>query len=342
MRKLYLHVGYPKTGTTTLQKAVFRKLHEAGAIGYLGMFGLWDDKDPMRKEFFKSLTDAMYIESEEEFEDCLHSLKGTFKSVSESFDGAIPLVLSNEHFTLSQTSTKVRGARIDVFRTARRLGQIFDTISVDILLCVRRQDKLAWSLFLENMSRRQHAHAAEYKDADQFLTELAAGKRPGHDAYNFHDVIQGYNQAFPSARKFIWTFEMFKQAPANTVFEILEFLEIPEGLFSEDAFDLKPQNVKSSQQTPISFIRSNRAIDLASRTLRAAGLQDSARRSLKSFFSILLPKDQPKAPTDCVMRQFLDNFKEANESLSLQHPNLAPQLAEYGYLGTPGTKGGQE
>lgn len=36
MKKLLLHIGYPKTATTTLQEDVFLKLHELGKINYVG------------------------------------------------------------------------------------------------------------------------------------------------------------------------------------------------------------------------------------------------------------------------------------------------------------------
>lgn len=36
MAKILIHVGFPKTATTTLQKVIFNKLHENGAINYLG------------------------------------------------------------------------------------------------------------------------------------------------------------------------------------------------------------------------------------------------------------------------------------------------------------------
>ena len=39
MRKLYVHVGFPKTGTTTIQSKLFYPLHLAGKINFLGRKG---------------------------------------------------------------------------------------------------------------------------------------------------------------------------------------------------------------------------------------------------------------------------------------------------------------
>lgn len=36
MKKVILHIGYPKIGTTTLQESVFKNLHQAKLINYLG------------------------------------------------------------------------------------------------------------------------------------------------------------------------------------------------------------------------------------------------------------------------------------------------------------------
>ncbi len=36
MKKLLIHIGYPKTGTTTLQEEIFVELHELGKINFLG------------------------------------------------------------------------------------------------------------------------------------------------------------------------------------------------------------------------------------------------------------------------------------------------------------------
>ena len=35
MKKLLLHIGYPKTATTTLQESVFKKLFKLEKINYL-------------------------------------------------------------------------------------------------------------------------------------------------------------------------------------------------------------------------------------------------------------------------------------------------------------------
>lgn len=36
MKKILLHLGLPKTATTSLQHNVLRKLHEEGTINFLG------------------------------------------------------------------------------------------------------------------------------------------------------------------------------------------------------------------------------------------------------------------------------------------------------------------
>jgi hypothetical protein len=37
MKKLIVHIGYPKTATTSLQDKVFYELHKTGNINYLGI-----------------------------------------------------------------------------------------------------------------------------------------------------------------------------------------------------------------------------------------------------------------------------------------------------------------
>lgn len=332
MIRLFIHLGYPKTGTTTLQQSVFDTLFRDGRLSYLGMFGFQRDDKPNRKDFFRKLTDAMYLENEVAFETVLPDLRARFKRLVESFDVGAPLLISNEHFTLSQSSVSRKGERIEVGRTARRLARVFADVNVDLLMGIRRQDDLAWSLFLENRARAGHAHKDEYQDVDAFMQRLADRQLSGYHLYDFESVLATYSAAFPKARKLVWTYERFRDDPQSVVADILKFVGLESPCVSASEFDLKPRNVKASSGKPVALIKVPPIIRNAAQLGRSAGLHLDKFSPFRQAIYGLLPKDKPEPPNLTKRQAIMAAFYLANANLAARYPELAANLRDYGYL----------
>ena len=85
-RQICLHIGYGKTGTTTLQRSFFDRLNEMDAIHYFGMFLTASANDPNRS-FFKALTASLYV-NETEFAKRIPDLKDNLHACVAGSDEA--------------------------------------------------------------------------------------------------------------------------------------------------------------------------------------------------------------------------------------------------------------
>ncbi len=332
MIRLYLHLGYPKTGTTTLQRAFFDPLYRAGCIQYLGMFGFERDATPARKSFFTGLTKALYLEEERDFAATLPGLRESFWRLCDGVDG--PVLLSNEHFVQSQWSTSVPGQRIFPARTAARLAQVFEGVDVSLMLAVRRQDTLLRSMFLENVSRPNHANSRPYRNLSDYLA-LCLDPADFHSAfYDFDGVLNAYQNAFPHAPMLTWTFEAFRDRQVNVLGKISAFLGLGDSVPSCISVPLPQKNAKSNSGAPVEMPGWSLFHKVVYSMPGGKALAKITQRSplMKAMSSALKPRvfiqAMPPHEAEAIMR----NWAESNSRLAATAPNLAKDLKVGGYV----------
>lgn len=333
MRRLFIHLGYPKTGTTSLQQTVFDPLFQEGRLGYLGMFGFSRDATPERKEFFDALTLALYLNDEVEFDAQLPQLRQQFNALVNGFDPALPLLLSNEHFTLSQHSTKQRNAQIRIEKTARRLARLFIHENVDLLVALRRQDNLAWSLFLENRSRRHHANSDKYLVLETYLDDVINKEHINANMFAFEKVLATYRAAFPHGTIKVWLFEDFCNDGTAVVRDILSFI----GLNPDDALleRLSVANRNSRTMGNDAVLVSNRdgLLSRIASLLHRSGITPIASGSFAvHLIKRLIPKDKVSPPDNAQKEALLYAFVDSNHTLEQLYPSLRNGLKNHGYL----------
>ena len=225
MRKLILHIGYPKTGTSTIQIDYFNKLHIAGDIFYFGMHGLDQCKDPLRAEFFQNLTNSLYL-SDQEFDDILWQIRDQFEVLCDRADPSVPLVLSNEHFLLSHWDAQKRSRWSTPTRSADRARRIFHGIRVDLIVGVRKTHSMLRSFYVQERSVAEHASRdlmpqslAEYVHECCNMSFLA-------EMYDFDKCINAYREAFPMARLHVINFDDLRFNQEKSLTEITNFIEL--------------------------------------------------------------------------------------------------------------------
>lgn len=333
MTRLYLHLGYPKTGTTTLQRCFFDVLHRHGRIRYLGMFGFEADPTPERRTFFTGLTAALYLEEEVAFTHALPGLRAQFDRLCDGLPEGQPVVLSNEHFVQSQWSTTVRGDRILPHRSAARLARVFDSAEVSLMIAIRRQDALMRSMFLEHASRPRHANPEAYASLLDYLA-LCLDPADFHSAfYDFDSVVAGFRSAFPEAPVLAWTFETFRDRQSGVLDRLSAALGIGD-VSDAISFPLERQNDRSNGGVDASVARwsplhralhampGGPALATAARRLpflAAASNAFKARQTVPALAS---------TQADAILRR----YAPSNARLAVRLPALAADLREYGYL----------
>src|SRR6056300_836708 len=134
MKKLILHLGYPRTGTKTLQFYLFKK---HSGINYLGRF---PDHDNSHNEIISKILSL----SNEEFEDCFAQLLIDINNLRFELD-KINLI-SDEFFLLNDFLYN----KIPIENSIERINRLCNAsyIDLEILLSIRNQTEIIKSIYI--------------------------------------------------------------------------------------------------------------------------------------------------------------------------------------------------
>lgn len=181
-RKIYLHIGLPKTATTTLQSSFFPKVERNDGFIYVGVFQPRGTKKETR--IYKSLCDAVY------------------NGESSAFDNAIALmpenckiVVSEEMFTVGQKSRSWQ-------ENLKHLQAALVNYDYKILVTLRNPIDAVFSYYVELEDLRQSVPIFDsslvdhpilsifkFKDLDLFLEKCFSRERIFY--CTFDDIISG-------------------------------------------------------------------------------------------------------------------------------------------------------
>jgi hypothetical protein len=190
-KKFFLHVGYPKTATTTLQKMLFKRHPD---LCYLGK--------PLAGDLLELERQIVKLDSVQ-FERVLPRLQDTFAALVARQENGRNMMLSHEDF--------LRPARYgghDIGRTAERIRQVFaDPVSADydvcVMLIIRRQVDIIPSYFFDSVSRIPN-------DFRRFVEASLEHPRQGYFATLFYNEVAAYyKRLFGKDRVTLFTFEDF-------------------------------------------------------------------------------------------------------------------------------------
>ncbi|WP_375257983.1 sulfotransferase domain-containing protein [Citreimonas sp.] len=246
MARLLLHLGYPKTGTTTLQTSVFDVLHRAGHIRYLGMGGFHRDATPRRRTFFTTLNEALYLESDAAFAEALPGLRKAYTDLIADLPGDGPVVLSNEHFLLSSWSSRQRDARIFPSRTAPRLAQVFGDEAVSLLIGTRETAALMRSMYVQRRSNKAHVNHDRIEGTlSDYVDHVCARRDFTAEMFEFDQNRARYLAAFDNPPLLEIGLDELARDQRDTVLRLLRFMDLPDTAADALSFPLDHHNVKS-------------------------------------------------------------------------------------------------
>ncbi|ATW03116.1 hypothetical protein [Sphingorhabdus sp. YGSMI21] len=325
--KFLLHIGYGKTGTSTLQKAVFEPLRQAGYIHYFGMF-LGEQKDHPDRCFFDDLQAAMYLK-EDAFAAVLPKLHEDLVAAEARNDANLPMVLSNEHFLLSSFSSRVRGVTIDVQESARRLALVFAQQDVRLLIGLRRQDSLLHSLFIEAIARTRHANADQFESLEAYVAECLSQGSLFHSMYDYDQCIATYQANFPDAELGVYLFEDFIRNEQDSLRMILGLADIKQEGMEVITLPLPNHNVKDKAERGVRVRQKSALVDALD---WIPGVRSAVRfaRMIKPIENLRTRRIIPYLD-ESQKKQILTTFELSNVHLQERVPRIAALLSEYGY-----------
>lgn len=238
-KRLILHLGYPKAGSTTLQKSILPHLHN---ISYLG-------------KFFPNPTKNLYKYPPSRLAELLRKeIEATHKSI---------IVISSEHLfshdglTGSMSSIKYlqkKGTRYDPFKTAMYLKEIFsyleDIIDIDLLFFIRRQGDIIPSLYAQ--SARKHIYAKHFSEGfDNFVDYIFSFTVQNYslaDYFNYYFVITNIEQILrPNHTEIIPMESLYSEKEDYNILRFSYMLDEPSYRICSLLADVSSYNVKSKK-----------------------------------------------------------------------------------------------
>ncbi len=230
-REVYVHVGYPKTGTTTLQKHFFPKIEE---IQYLGKHYGEDGflTEGYRELLFEAHSDDVYEKLKREFEARLSKQK---------------IVISDEHFFAFQRILRETGYAPE--NDAQRLRKLFDETAYDvkIIVTLRKQDEMITSAYAQgyvDIYSRYHEYDTFEKFAAFFMDEAHRTHR-FREHLDYDKSVSDYVRVFGREHVFVLAFEALSETPNAFYGALCDLLDIDAERYGEVAV-MKHENSRRS------------------------------------------------------------------------------------------------
>ncbi|WP_420427196.1 hypothetical protein [Algiphilus sp.] len=194
-QKVLLHIGYPKTATTTLQQQAFLPWHSAGWVDYLGVFQTQSHPFDFAG-LSDSLRDAVYLADDDAALAQAKHCNQLLHSMSTRDKAGHPIVISSEHFTMGGYSTLWRDLAIWPHRSAQRLRSVLEGFDVRIVVVLRDHAELAQAYFLQHKATPVHANESRYASMDKFIEGIIGGVGCHAQMFQFSSVLDAYGDAF--------------------------------------------------------------------------------------------------------------------------------------------------
>ena len=215
MKKLLIHLGYPKAASTTLQNGLFLHLHKMNTINFLGrawecgFFGPAENKKDYKTWFRYVLENG---------------------AESESFDGEgkIAIEFSDDKLNLLSEGLFITNEKhVDKFVIPEKIaGHFRDKVDeIELLFVIRNQQTLIMSDFVQNYKKMKRQTFAEYLNK-----RIYNPKKKRFKIFYFHDLISRYAEFMGKENIHIIFFEDLAHDKKKFYRELGEILNVQDDL----------------------------------------------------------------------------------------------------------------
>lgn len=333
MRKLIVHIGYPKTGTTTLQDGLFVKLHKQGRIHFLGRSQY--DKN---KAFSQAPALSEYLWNDPE------PGNATIKISDDLLN-----IMSDEVLTFPRAYREAEWgySMQDPFTFPEKLKTCLQDVvdDVHIMVTLRCQKDVMPSFYVQKF--------LSWKDdenhntpAKHFLGSSNRINKDLFDVYYYHDLLRKWADAFGNNRLTVLFFEDFIndfETFANDLSKIIGFSNsdiksLLQGVHFRktpvcDAgyiYEKKHYTVAGGMVEKLFSIP--RIKQVSKMIKKRFGLEDN--KVVKALKKPLFPKEEFIIPPLTVQQEHMivDGFRENNLLLAKNFGLSKEKMKKYGYI----------
>ncbi len=212
MNRICFHIGFPKTGSTSLQESIYSHLNELDLLNYLG----------------KNVGTANSIDS---FERSIRELWLNNKPFPISKDNLLEANLnlfSDEEILSPPAYLKHKyGEKSDSSKAAERLKEFCDSNNVQgkIIIVLRKQESLIYSWYAQYY--RYFQNSTSENTINKHVFQQDGTIKDWLKYYKFDEVVMTYIRLFGSENCKVLLFESFVNEKENFYSELFDFLEIP-------------------------------------------------------------------------------------------------------------------
>jgi len=215
LSKIIIHVGYPKTATTTMQKQLFEKLYEEGQINYLGKY--YSIKNGLVGNSI-----VHYLLYDKKIDGYNKDIL-TIKEISKNNKLT---VLSNEGLSIS--FLKYINNKIDPSYVAEKINNLFAEIfeKVEILMTVRNQVDMLYSIYVQYYGS-VYRYIKKLNNIEKFLSDgLKERKNGNFFMFYYGDMYKIYSKIFGKDKINILLYEELINNIENYTFKVSKIMDI--------------------------------------------------------------------------------------------------------------------
>lgn len=223
--KVVLHIGLPKTATTTLQGNVFYQLHLLGKINFLGRYSF---ESGNYIDLIRPLRSAVLSWSDKDFNENILRLKEDMKSL---MDEDRVNVISDELFSMTSNHS-------NYIRNCHRLKIIFEDHEVILAVGIRKQSEIIYSYYVE--LKQQGLMINDWKC---YLEKgLSSGVNGDFGVFFYDHLLNNLGSYFSTIKVLI--FEDLASRSGYYVSSVGGMLGISNSEIRRLIFDTVPKNIK--------------------------------------------------------------------------------------------------
>lgn len=216
MKKLIIHIGYPKTATTSIQEGIFVELHEANKINYLGHTNRRKDNE-------------IFNYAKKDFEDyTLKNIKKDVNKIKIDLSSSKINVLSHEGLTLPNSFLAKKHWRYNSnpLTYPEKIAKIFKPITDDlkIMVTLRKQQEVIYSTYVQLYNKFKYDK--QFSTWNKYLKNGLIKNNNEFEIYYFNKILNLYAEWFSKDKINILFFEDFVNNKEEFLKQLSNIIEL--------------------------------------------------------------------------------------------------------------------